>query len=132
MAANRLALMETLRTKICTLWSTSRNELWVKGKTSGDFLDLVEIRCNCEQNSLLYMVRPRRTGACHTKDSSGSSRRSCYYRRLQATASGNSDGGDTSAEVFLEHLTPVDFEPVASHEAADVCKTLNRTPANCC
>ena len=31
-------------------------QLWVKGLTSGDYLELVEIRVNCEQNSLLYMV----------------------------------------------------------------------------
>lgn len=37
---------------------------------------------NCEQNSLLYLVRPRRTGACHTKGPDGVSRPSCYYRRV--------------------------------------------------
>ena len=37
--------------QIATFWSTSRNELWVKGLTSGDQLDLVEIRVNCEQST---------------------------------------------------------------------------------
>ena len=80
--ANELALRETLRTRRAVLWSTSRDELWRKGETSGDVLDLVEIRVNCEQNSLLYRVRPRAGGACHTRDASGESRRGCYYRRL--------------------------------------------------
>merc|ERR1719188_2825497 len=80
--ANATALQETFKRKVCVLWSTSRNELWIKGATSGDTLDLVEIRVNCEQNSLLYLVRPRRYGACHTKDASGASRISCYYRRV--------------------------------------------------
>jgi phosphoribosyl-AMP cyclohydrolase len=40
------------------------------------------VRVNCEQNSLLYLVRPRGVGACHTKDASGKARRTCYYRRL--------------------------------------------------
>ena len=80
--ANELALQETLKTKRAVLWSTSRNELWRKGETSGDVLDLVEVRVNCEQNSLLYCVRPRKGGACHTKDASGNTRTSCYYRRL--------------------------------------------------
>ena len=42
----------------------------------------MEVRVNCEQNSLLYLVRPRRTGACHTKGPDGVSRPSCYYRRV--------------------------------------------------
>ena len=80
--ANELALQETMRTKQAVLWSTSRNELWRKGETSGDTLDLVEIRVNCEQNSLLYCVRPCKGGVCHTKDASGKTRGACYYRRL--------------------------------------------------
>ena len=51
------------RTRRAVLWSTSRNELWRKGETSGDVLDLVEVRVNCEQNSLLYRVRPRAGGS---------------------------------------------------------------------
>jgi phosphoribosyl-AMP cyclohydrolase len=80
--ANALALQETLKTRRAVLWSTSRNELWRKGETSGDVLDLVEVRVNCEQNSLLYRVRPRTGGVCHTKDATGKTRESCYYRRL--------------------------------------------------
>mmetsp|Transcript_3060 Transcript_3060/g.3422 ORF Transcript_3060/g.3422 Transcript_3060/m.3422 type:complete len:126 (-) Transcript_3060:7-384(-) len=72
--ANEQAFVESFRRKICVLWSTSRNKLWIKGETSGDVLDLVEMRVNCEQNSLLYLVRPCRTGACHTKSPEGSSR----------------------------------------------------------
>lgn len=79
---NELALQETIARKICVLWSTSRNELWVKGATSGDTLELREIRVNCEQNSLLYLVTPKKTGACHTRDADGNTRVSCYYRRI--------------------------------------------------
>jgi len=79
--ANELALRETLRSRTAVLWSTSRNELWKKGATSGDVLDLVEVRVNCEQNSLLYRVRPRR-GVCHTVGPDGLARTRCYYRRL--------------------------------------------------
>jgi phosphoribosyl-AMP cyclohydrolase len=85
--ANDEALRETLRTSRAVLWSTSRKELWRKGETSGDILDLVEVRVNCEQNSLLYRVRPRTGGVCHTKDASGKARRSCYYRRVLDSAS---------------------------------------------
>jgi phosphoribosyl-AMP cyclohydrolase len=81
--ANRQALDHSLDTRIATFWSSSRNELWIKGKTSGDTLDLVEVRVNCEQNSLLYLVRPAKGGACHTKDAAGATRRNCYYRTLK-------------------------------------------------
>ncbi len=80
--ANREALLETLGSRTAVLWSTSRDELWRKGATSGDVLELVEVRVNCEQNSLLYRVRPRAAGACHTRDADGNTRSSCYYRRL--------------------------------------------------
>ena len=62
-------------------WSTSRNELWEKGKSSGELFELVDVLVNCEQNSLVYRARPRRGGICHTRN--GNSRaRNCYYRRL--------------------------------------------------
>jgi len=83
---NELALQTALREKKATFWSTSRNELWIKGLTSGDFLELLEVRVNCEQNSILYKVRPVGQGACHTKEN-GKARSGCYYRRLKADGS---------------------------------------------
>ena len=81
---NALALETALRERKATFWSTSRNELWIKGLTSGDFLELLEVRVNCEQNSILYRVRPAGQGACHTKGKDGRARPGCYYRRLRA------------------------------------------------
>ena len=80
--ANELALKTTIDQGMATFWSTSRNELWIKGKTSGDYLEIVEVCVNCEQNSLLYRVRPKGAGACHTKGTNGSARSGCYYRVL--------------------------------------------------
>lgn len=80
--ANAAALTETLQTRRAVLWSTSREELWRKGATSGDWLDLVDVHVNCEQNSLLYIVRPRTGGVCHTTVIGGQARDTCYYRRL--------------------------------------------------
>jgi phosphoribosyl-AMP cyclohydrolase len=79
--ANRRALEASIRTRTATFWSTSRNELWVKGKTSGETFEIREIYVNCEQNSLLYVVEPRRGGICHTKNRKGKPR-NCFYRRL--------------------------------------------------
>ena len=80
--ANEDALGTALRERIAVLWSTSRNELWRKGATSGDVLELAEIRVNCEQNSVLYLVRRTTGGACHTLSASGAARPSCYYRAI--------------------------------------------------
>ena len=80
--ANEQALRHTLKTRNATFWSTSRNELWEKGLTSGDYLELVEVRVNCEQNSLLYLVKRIGKGACHTKEENGETRFGCYYRRV--------------------------------------------------
>jgi phosphoribosyl-AMP cyclohydrolase len=85
--ANELALETARKCGMATFWSTSRNELWIKGKTSGDFLKLEEIRVNCEQNSILYRVTPAGQGACHTKNAAGVARSGCYYRRLKADGS---------------------------------------------
>ncbi len=90
---NRTALESAIQSRTAVFWSTSRNELWEKGKTSGEVFDLVEVYVNCEQNSLLYKVRPRRGGICHTKNLKGEAR-NCYYRRL------NMDTGK------LENLDP--------------------------
>lgn len=90
---NERAMRLTFATRTLVLWSTSRNELWEKGKSSGETFTLIEARVNCEQNSLLYIVRPQRGAICHTKNAQGQPR-NCYYRRIQL---------DTLA---LEHLDP--------------------------
>jgi phosphoribosyl-AMP cyclohydrolase len=82
---NERALRETLTTGILTLWSTSRNELWVKGKTSGNYFSVREIRVNCEQNSLLFVVSPRGDSICHTTNQAGRAR-NCFYRRIKNDA----------------------------------------------
>jgi len=78
---NEQAFQQAMRDRTLVLWSTSRNELWEKGKTSGETFELVEARVNCEQNALLYRVRPRRSGICHTRNRSDQPR-NCFYRRI--------------------------------------------------
>lgn len=88
---NREAFDETRKSGYATYWSRSRNELWKKGLTSGDMLKIVEIRINCEQNSLLYLVTPMGKGACHAKKENGNPYTSCYYRKIT---------GDNSLEII--------------------------------
>ena len=80
--ANKAAFDETRHSDYATYWSRSRNELWKKGLTSGDMLKIDEIRINCEQNSLLYLVTPQGKGACHAKKENGMPYSSCYYRKI--------------------------------------------------
>ncbi|MBR1837275.1 MAG: phosphoribosyl-AMP cyclohydrolase [Kiritimatiellae bacterium] len=83
---NEAAMRESFRKRRLVLWSTSRGELWEKGATSGCTFELVAAYVNCEQNSLLYVVRPHPPGSahgiCHTRDSSGAYRPGCFYRRI--------------------------------------------------
>jgi phosphoribosyl-AMP cyclohydrolase len=82
---NERAFRQAVETRTLVLWSTSRNELWEKGKTSGETFELIEVRVNCEQNSLLYKVRPRHGGICHTKNKQNKAR-NCFYRRLNLSS----------------------------------------------
>lgn len=79
---NRQALEKTVSSGLATFYSTSREELWTKGETSGDFLEIRDILVDCDQDCLIYSVEMKGEGVCHTRDSGGRHRRSCFYRRL--------------------------------------------------
>lgn len=84
---NDRALQMTMEKGVATFWSTSRHELWTKGETSGDYLKIIDIYTDCDQDALIYQVEPQGAGACHTKDpESGQTRASCFYRKLSKTA----------------------------------------------
>jgi phosphoribosyl-ATP pyrophosphohydrolase/phosphoribosyl-AMP cyclohydrolase len=57
-------LQKTLDTKKVTFWSRSRNELWTKGETSGNFLNLVSISSDCDNDTLLVKAHPQGP-TCH-------------------------------------------------------------------
>lgn len=72
---NREALEKSISTGEAHFWSRSRSELWHKGATSGNTQRIVEIRYDCDGDTLLLRVEPRGP-ACHT------GQQSCFYRRL--------------------------------------------------
>lgn len=61
---NEEAYQKTIDTKKVTFWSRTRNCLWTKGKTSGNYLDLVDIRLDCDNDTLLVKVHPQGP-TCH-------------------------------------------------------------------
>lgn len=89
---NRDALAETVESGRVCYWSRSRRALWRKGESSGQFQNLVEVRVDCDGDTLLLLVD--QTGvACHT------GRRSCFFRAVR-------DGA-------LEVIAPVQVDPAA-------------------
>jgi len=70
---NAEALRLTLESGQAHFWSRSRKELWRKGATSGNVMEVVEVRIDCDQDALLVRVHPAGP-ACHTGN------RSCFYR----------------------------------------------------
>jgi len=73
---NAAAVGRTLATGRMTYWSRSRQAFWVKGETSGHTQQLVELRVDCDRDSLL--ARVNQTGpACHTN------RKSCFYNAVR-------------------------------------------------
>jgi len=81
-SVNKEALTKTLKTKMATFWSTSRNTLWTKGETSGDLLRVDKILIDCDQDALVYQVTLLGHGVCHTYDLNGNHRKACFYREL--------------------------------------------------
>ena len=62
---NRAALEATLATRVVTFFSRSRGGLWIKGETSGNRLELVDARADCDSDAILLLVRPIGP-TCHT------------------------------------------------------------------
>lgn len=79
-SVNEEALHQTIETSLATFWSTSRNQLWVKGQTSGDYLRVDKILIDCDQDAFVYQVTLQGAGICHTVDRHQKHRKSCFYR----------------------------------------------------
>ena len=72
---NRESFQLTLQTGKCTYFSRSRQKLWLKGETSGNFQYVKNISYDCDADTLLIQIRQEGV-ACHTGE------RSCFYRKI--------------------------------------------------
>ncbi len=72
---NAQAVALTLKTRQAHFWSRSRRKLWLKGETSGNILDVLEIKVDCDRDAVLLLVKPHGP-ACHTGNTS------CFYTSL--------------------------------------------------
>lgn len=73
---NREALAKTVECGEAVYWSRSRQKLWHKGEESGHIQKIVDIRMDCDNDALIYLVEQKGL-ACHT------GRQSCFYQQLQ-------------------------------------------------
>jgi phosphoribosyl-AMP cyclohydrolase len=97
---NEEALKKTIETGQAHYWSRSRKELWHKGATSGMVQNVVEMRVDCDQDTILMKVRvDGPVAACHM------GYRSCFYRSVPA---GQAAGADMVLR--FEDTDPV-FDP---------------------
>jgi phosphoribosyl-AMP cyclohydrolase len=74
---NRDAFEQTLATGLATYWSRSRQELWVKGATSGHTQKIHEVLVDCDNDTILYKVEQLGGSACHA------GYRSCFFRKVE-------------------------------------------------
>jgi phosphoribosyl-AMP cyclohydrolase len=73
---NQAAVDLSLETGLAHFWSRSRQSLWLKGETSGNILEIKQVRADCDGAALLLLVHPRGP-ACHTGEES------CFFTELE-------------------------------------------------
>jgi len=73
--ANKEAVELTFKTRKATYWSRSRNELWVKGETSGHTQKIISVTTDCDYDALLYIVE-QEGNVCHTGAAT------CFFNKL--------------------------------------------------
>jgi phosphoribosyl-AMP cyclohydrolase len=93
---NEEALAETQRTGQAVFFSRSRNKLWRKGESSGHLLKVLEMRIDCDSDTLLLRVQAIGPGVCHE------GYRSCFFRRLEndGTAKATEERAFDPSEIY--------------------------------
>ena len=108
---NETALAQTLESGLVTFWSRSRNELWQKGATSGNFLRMVAIRKDCDGDALLVLAEPQGP-TCHTGE------RSCFHLTLDGDAENTPTPAASVLTLLRERIHARASEPPESSYSA--------------
>ncbi|NPA40756.1 MAG: bifunctional phosphoribosyl-AMP cyclohydrolase/phosphoribosyl-ATP diphosphatase HisIE [Aquificae bacterium] len=74
--ANEEAVRKTLQTGYAHYYSRSRKEIWKKGETSGELQRVIEVRIDCDEDALIYVIEQEKNRACHT------GKRNCFFRKI--------------------------------------------------
>ncbi|MCU0686392.1 MAG: bifunctional phosphoribosyl-AMP cyclohydrolase/phosphoribosyl-ATP diphosphatase HisIE [Polyangiaceae bacterium] len=91
---SREALAQTLRTRLVTFFSRSRNRLWVKGESSGHHLSLHRALADCDSDALLLFAEPQGP-TCHT------GRDACFFRDLEGQGDEPSEASESAAPFLV-------------------------------
>ena len=75
--SNKNSIEKTVDTKKAHFWSRSKKKLWLKGETSGNKLNIVNIYTDCDNDTLIFEVELIGVSACHT------GKKSCFYKKLE-------------------------------------------------
>ncbi len=75
--SNKNSIEMTFETKKAHFWSRSKKKLWLKGETSGNKLNIVNIYTDCDNDTLIFEVELMGVSACHT------GKKSCFYKKLE-------------------------------------------------
>lgn len=97
---NADTIKQTIETGRATFWSRSRQEVWVKGDTSGNYMYIKEIRVDCDCDCLVLLVNPAGP-ACHTGN------RSCFFRKLEDGKLVESPDANVKTDVFAREQAVV-------------------------
>ncbi len=72
----------SIQSRVAAFYSTSRDQLWIKGESSGNYLQLDEVLIDCDQDALVFKVTLKKGGVCHTFNQFGKNRKACFYRAV--------------------------------------------------
>ena len=116
---NRESLEKTIETGKACFWSRSRQEIWLKGETSGNYQYVHAIRVDCDHDTLLILVEPAGP-ACHT------GKQSCFHRALLNSNSDDLFWPLADRFIFLKKLDKLITDRKVNPDAASYTSYLFR------
>jgi phosphoribosyl-ATP pyrophosphohydrolase/phosphoribosyl-AMP cyclohydrolase len=117
--ANREAVQRTLDTRHAWFYSRSRQRLWEKGETSGNYLEVYALRVDCDGDTLIYLCEPRGP-TCHTGQPS------CFFETLDGLPSGETNGEAAQALWDTIRQRQASGDPGSSYVAKLLAQGVDR------